>query len=97
MKSRTLTLITAMTLFTALASPARLAAQEQQKKNPPHYTVIDLGTVNGGFGAAAGINNGGWVTDSSSLPGGNIHAFLWQKGALTDLDTLGGPNSFEYS
>jgi probable HAF family extracellular repeat protein len=97
MKSRILTLITAITLFAAPAIPLRLAAQEKQNNKLPHYTVIDLGTVNGGFGAAAGINNRGWVTDSSSLPGGNVHAFLWQKGALTDLGTLGGPNSFENS
>jgi probable HAF family extracellular repeat protein len=86
-----------MTLFAALAIPVQLAAQEQQNKKLSHYAVIDLGTVNGGFGAAAGINNRGWVADSSTLAGGNVHAFLWRKGALTDLGTLGGPNSFEYS
>ena len=92
MKSRTLTLIAVMTLFAALAVTVRLAAQEQL----PHYTVIDLGTVDGGFGAAADINNRGWVADSSTVAGGNVHAFLWRNGVLTDLGTLGGLNSFEF-
>jgi len=41
--------ITLITLCTALAIPARLAAQEQQEHNNklPHYGVIDLGTLGG--------------------------------------------------
>lgn len=98
MKSRFLMCLTAIALFSALAIPIRPAAQDIQDHNQhkhARYTVIDLGTVDGGFGAAADINNRGWVTDSSTLPGGNVHAFLWRKGVLTDLGTLGGPNSFE--
>jgi len=90
MKSRTLTCITAMTLFAALALPVRLAAQEQQ----PRYRVKDLGTLGGTFSLAGGINNRGEVEGFSTLPGDTArHAFLWRRGRMIDLGTLGGPNS----
>jgi hypothetical protein len=41
MKSRTLTRVTAMTLFAALAIPLRLAAQHTQ------YKLIDIRTLGG--------------------------------------------------
>src|SRR5438067_905906 len=67
MKSRTLTFITAWSLFAALAVPVRLAAQEkqpaqQQNKSVPRYVLIDVGTL-------AGPNsyvNGPGVSDLSS-------------------------------
>lgn len=48
MKSGTLTCITTMTLFAALAAPIQLAAQEQQQSKPqPRYKLTDLGTFGG--------------------------------------------------
>jgi probable HAF family extracellular repeat protein len=49
MKLKSLTCITAITLFTALAIPIRLAAQEQPKGDKTHsrYKLIDLGTFGG--------------------------------------------------
>src|SRR5579862_6422917 len=52
MRSRILNCITAITLFTALAIPVRLAAQEQpstQKQNekPPRYVLVDIETFGG--------------------------------------------------
>jgi probable HAF family extracellular repeat protein len=95
MKSKTLTYITAMTLFAALAIPVRLAAQEQ-KKGPPRYTITDLGTLGGTFSAASGVNNEGAVLGASSLPGDTVvRVFIWQNGVMTDLGTLGGPNSID--
>lgn len=60
-----------------------------------HYSVINLGTLGGtesnGFG---GVNNRGWVTGDANLAGDqNEHAVLWRDGVVTDLGTLGGPNS----
>jgi probable HAF family extracellular repeat protein len=87
--------MTAMTLFAALAIPVRLVAQEQQKdKNDRHYNVLDLGTLGGTFSWATGINNKGLVDGFSNLQGDmDQHAFLWRDGVMTDLGTLGGPNS----
>jgi hypothetical protein len=47
MKSRTWTSIISTILFASLAVPIRLAAQERQNKQQPHYKLIDLGTLGG--------------------------------------------------
>lgn len=48
MKSGTLTRITAIELFVALAIPVGLAAQNhQQNKQQPRYELIDIGTFGG--------------------------------------------------
>ena len=63
-------------------------------QGPPNYTVIDLGTVGGTYSLAGGISNSGWVEGYSTVPGDTAyHAFLWRKGVMTDLGTLGGPDS----
>jgi probable HAF family extracellular repeat protein len=90
-KSRTLW-ITTMTLLTTLAMPVRLAAQHQEEQ--PRYSVKDLGTLGGTLSMANSVNNKGWVDGFSTLKGDlNGHAFLWRNGVMTDLKTLGGPNS----
>jgi len=96
MKSRILTWSTATFLFVALAIPLRLAAQGQNQE-PPVYTVADIGTLGGTFGEANGVNNKGWVVGDATLPGDLFrHAFVWRKGVMTDLGTLGGPNSLAF-
>ncbi len=86
MKSRTLMFVAAMSLFAALAVPLQLAAQR--------YIVTDIGTLGGTFTEANALNNKGWVVGDATLPGDTaLHAILWRNGALTDLGTLGGPNS----
>lgn len=90
--------ITAVTLLAVvvLAIPAGLAGQTQpQTKKQPHYTVINLGSF-GGTNCCFVItnNNRGWVDGTSNLAGDqNFHPFLWRDGQMTDLGTLGGPNS----
>jgi len=95
MKSR-LMFVTAMTLFAALTIPVRLAAQDNQehRHNRVRYIVTVLGTLGGGFSSGNGINYKGSVAGGSWLPGDTtIRAFIWHRGVMTDLGTLGGPNS----
>src|SRR5437867_3903627 len=88
MKSKKLRWITTRTVFFALAIPIQLTAQHT------HYTVTDLGTFGGTFSVALGMNNRELVVGFSNLPGNTqSHAFVWKKGVLIDLGTLGGPNS----
>jgi probable HAF family extracellular repeat protein len=54
------------------------------------YTASLGGTQSRGMA----INNRGLVAGWSNLPGnGSRHATLWTDGSITDLGTLGGPNS----
>jgi probable HAF family extracellular repeat protein len=77
-----------MTLF-VLTLPLQLAAQQYTQ-----YSVTFLGTLGGTFSEPFGMNNKGEVNGISTLPGdGSQHAFLWRDGVMTDLETLGGPNS----
>ena len=58
------------------------------------YTVVELATLGGTVGAAFSINDKGWVAGAANLPGDQQeHAALWVNGVVTDLRTLGGPNS----
>lgn len=90
MKARILTLLIAVTLSAALVVPVQLNAQQRAQ----NYTVTDLGTLTGGtYSLAGGLSNTGWVEGYSILSNGSSHAVLWRNGAITDLGTLGGPNS----
>jgi probable HAF family extracellular repeat protein len=94
MKSGSLPLIAVMTLSAAaLAAPAR--AQDQQARRPNVlYVVQDLGTLGGTFAGPSTINDRGWVVGGSTFAGDHSgHATLWRDGAITDLGSLGGPNS----
>jgi probable HAF family extracellular repeat protein len=59
-------------------------------------TMHDLGTPNGNFTYAFSANDEGRVAGQTFLPDDFTgHAALWNKnGALTDLGTLGGTNSY---
>jgi|SRR5215469_15574153 len=68
--------------------------QDVQKKTHSRYAVTALSTLGGYLSTASGINNKGWVVGDANLAGNsNEHATLWRDGVITDLSTLGGPNS----
>ncbi len=55
--------------------------------------MTDLGDLYGGsaYAWAYSINNLGQVVgDSWQVSSSSAHAFLWQSGTMTDLDTLPG-------
>jgi probable HAF family extracellular repeat protein len=47
--------------------------------------IVDLGTLGGGWSHAVGINDRGQVVGAGETPSGDVHAFLWDKGTLTDI------------
>jgi probable HAF family extracellular repeat protein len=97
MKSSTMTHIAGITLFTLLAMPVELAAQETHPQSAPklqRYTVTDLGPLEGGnFSQPFFMNKSGVVSGSSNLADNTQHAVLWVNKLIADLGTLGGPNS----
>ena len=88
MRSRILQCAAAMTLFVALAVPARLVTQS-------NYSVVELGERGGTAGSANGINDRGWITGTDNLAGDlTTVATRWVNGQTIPLGTLnGGPNS----
>lgn len=70
------------------------ATQDSNTRHHHHYKLTILPTLGGTFGEAWGVNNSGSIDGHSTLPLDEVyHAFLWRKGVITDLGTLGGPNS----
>jgi probable HAF family extracellular repeat protein len=76
-----------------------LSLASQAEPAHSNYTIVDLGTLGGNCSFAFGIDESGKVDGFSNPPGqdcfsgGTVHAFVWQNGVMTDLGTLGGPNS----
>ena len=59
----------------------------------PKYVVTTLPSLGGTSSGGNSINNLSWAAGYSRLPDRNRHATRWLNGVLTDLGTLGGPNS----
>src|SRR5438874_5860498 len=69
-------------------------AQTQANAKPmTQYQVSTLASLGGTSSGGNSINNLSWVAGYFRQSDRNRHATLWRNDALTDLDTLGGPNS----
>src|SRR5947209_19106924 len=89
-------LFTILIAFCCGAALAQAHAQAQgtaKAKPKAQYNVSNLASLGGTSSGGNSINDQTWVAGYSRLPDRNRHATLWRNGALTDLGTLGGPNS----
>ena len=76
----------------AVLAPA-LAQRSVPVKARTQYQVSDLPGLGGTSNGGNSINDQTWVAGYARLPNRNRHAALWRNSSLTDLGTLGGPNS----
>jgi len=81
----------------AVCCGATLAPVHAQKpeaiKAKTQYQVSTLPGLGGTSNGGNSINDQTWVAGYARLPNRNRHAALWRSNLLTDLGTLGGPNS----
>jgi probable HAF family extracellular repeat protein len=87
------TLLAAMVVLAVFLCPA---AQSQTEPHNSHvrYFVKALSTLGGTQGGANTVTDSGWVEGWATLPGDQTeHGVLWRGHTMTDLGTLGGPNS----
>jgi probable HAF family extracellular repeat protein len=85
-------------ILAAVCCGAALTAAHAQRpeaaKASTRYQVSNLPGRGGTNSGGNSINNQTWVAGYSRLTGDQVrHAALWRNGVLSDLDTLGGPNS----
>lgn len=57
------------------------------------YEVVKLPSLGGTLSRGMAINRQGWVAGWSNQADGTRRAVLWKDGAITNLQTLGGPSS----
>src|SRR5260370_27404631 len=76
----------------ATLAPA-LAQEQRAAKHTRQYQVSNLPDFGGTSSGGNSINDQSWAAGYSRLPDRNQHAALWRNSSLSDLRTLGGPNS----
>src|SRR3989442_10020811 len=82
-----------LTILIAACCGAAQAQAPAKAKPKVQYNVSNLASLGGTSSGGNSINDQSWVAGYSRLPDRNRHATLWRSGALTNLGTLGGPNS----
>src|SRR5213079_2108062 len=81
-------------LFAAGCQTALAQTQAQAQSKPKtQYQVSNLPSLGGTSSGGNSINDQSWVAGYSRMLDRNRHATLWRNTSLTDLGTLGGPNS----
>jgi probable HAF family extracellular repeat protein len=81
-----------VTILSAVCCGAALA-QAPATATKVQYNVSNLASLGGTSSGGNSINDQSWVAGYSRLLNRNRHATLWRNTLLTDLGTLGGPNS----
>jgi probable HAF family extracellular repeat protein len=76
----------------AVLAPA-LAQRAVPATSRTQYQVSTLPDLGGTSSGGNSINDQSWVAGYSRMLDRNRHAVLWQNSLLSDLSTLGGPNS----
>lgn len=76
-------------------SPQQDSAGLGSAKTSPKFTILDLGTLGGGYSEAFAVNESGQVVGLSyTTDNAELHGFSWTKaGGIVDLGTLGGTDS----
>jgi probable HAF family extracellular repeat protein len=90
--SQNLLIVLAAVWCGAVLTPAH-AQRPEAAKARTRYQVSNLPSVGGTSSGGNSINDLSWVAGYSRYPNRNRHAALWRNSLLTDLGTLGGPNS----
>src|SRR5437660_7495498 len=84
---------TCLTILIAACCAAVLAQTQAKTKPKVQYHVSTLASLGGTSSGGNSINDQSWVSGYSRMRNRDRHAILWRNSALTDLGTLGGPNS----
>src|SRR5213595_45231 len=84
---------TCLTILIAACCAAALAQTQAKTKPKMQYHVSTLASLGGTSSGVNSINDQSWVSGYSRMADRNRHATLWRNSLLTDLGTLGGPNS----
>ena len=90
--SESLFVIPITVCFGATLAPVR-AQKPEAVKTKSQYLVSTLPDFGGTSSGGNSINDQSWAAGYSRFPNRNRHATLWRSSLLTDLGTLGGPNS----
>src|SRR5213082_474746 len=88
-------MLSTLLIAAACCCGATLALAQAPAKAKPksQYQVSNLPDFGGTSSGGNSINDQTWVSGYSRMADRNRHATLWRNSALTDLGTLGGPNS----
>jgi probable HAF family extracellular repeat protein len=73
--------------------PTAFAQRAVQTRTRTQYQVSDLPGLGGTSNGGNSINDQTWVSGYARRLDRDRHAALWRNGVLSDLGTLGGPNS----
>ena len=88
------TLFVILIAVTVVATLAPVHAQKPEAiRAKLQYQVSTLPDFGGTSSGGNSINDQSWAAGYSRFPNRNRHATLWRSSLLTDLGTLGGPNS----